>query len=40
MQQAKLKKLEGVDAKDLEFDHHDDENRKPEKQLSVFWQFC
>ena len=24
----------------LEFDEHDEEDRKPEGQLAMFWQFC
>jgi hypothetical protein len=37
MAQAKLKNQEGVDPAELEFDHKDDELRKPEHQLASFW---
>ena len=32
-----LKNQEGVDPAELEFDHADDELRKPEHQLAAFW---
>jgi hypothetical protein len=37
MSQASLKKSQGADAEEVEFDEEDDKIRKPEHELSIWW---